>query len=313
MTRVFVPLLIGFIMFGLLGCESTDYPIAPSDLEGRTQSEIETMFEDEGWSVDFIVRSSVLKDESNVFIQYGQVQERNKLAYIIVSGTVIDEDKLFEPVDFEYDGPRLDGMYFDHEEWPLFQEVEGELIGGGGAFEATYTPGMYHGEGGSCIDGDTSVFGYPQEIETRIESSTPSTRYLNVDTPETYPPGEEEEWGFPATDFVCETLSDAEGVVLQTDPGDNLTGNYGRLLAWVWYIPEDGEDYELLNYNIVRQGLGTVEFEFGAGETGDTAYDGKNYNDWMHHAQDLAIEEKRGMHNPEIYDPFWNYDADQPK
>ncbi|MFW6298881.1 MAG: thermonuclease family protein [Bacillota bacterium] len=312
MRFVLSTLFIGLAVLMLFACESSEYPIEPSELEGKTKSEMEPMFDSEGWDVEFQPRSSVERDESNVFIEYGQVNESSKKAYVIVSATVLDEDQLFEPVDLDYDGPRLDDAYFDTSEWPLYEEVDGDLIGGGGAFDSGYTPGDYHGEGGSCIDGDTTVFDYPDEIESKIESDTPSTRYFNVDTPETYDGGEEE-WGFAAKNFTCETLSDAEAVVLQTDPGDNLTGNYDRFLAWVWYIPEGEDDYELLNYNIVRQGLGTVEYEFGAGETGDTAYEGKNYNDWMHEAEDLAIEEERGMHNEDLRSPYWDYDTDSPK
>ncbi|MFP4077930.1 MAG: thermonuclease family protein [Candidatus Izemoplasmataceae bacterium] len=311
MTRILTGFILFFALLALSACESSDYPIDPSDLEGKTQSEMEPMFEDRGWDVEFQTRSSVIRDRSHVFIDYGQVSESQSRAYIIVSATSIDEESLFEPVDIDYDGPRLDEKYLDESAWPLYEKTADDTIGGGGAFEATYTPGSYHDEGGGCIDGDTTVFGYPDEIASRIESNTPSTRYFNVDTPETT--REQEEWGFAAKNFTCETLSDAEGVMLQTDPGDNFTGKYGRLLAWVWYIPEGEEDYELLNYNIVRQGLGTVEYEYGAGETGDTAYDGTNYNDWMHQAEDFAIEEERGMHNEDLYSPYWDYDTDSPK
>lgn len=312
MRHAIIALVLGMLVVVLGGCAPSEYPVDPEDLDGKTESEITAMLEDEGWDVEFLVRSNEKRDESREFIEYGQVKESDQLAYVIVSATIIDEDKLFEPVDIEYDGPRLDEKYFDESEWPLYQEADGELTGGGGVFDVTYTPGDYHGEGGSCIDGDTTVFGYPEEIETRIGSSTPSTRYFNLDTPETIP-GEEEEWGFAAKHFVCETLSEAQAVVLQTDPGDNLTGDYGRLLAWVWYIPAGEDAYELLNYNTVRQGLGTVEYEYGAGETGDTSYDGRNYNTWMHQAEDLAIEEDRGMHNPDLYDPYWNYDTEGPR
>ncbi|MFW5894694.1 MAG: thermonuclease family protein [Bacillota bacterium] len=312
MRSVIRVLLMSAMVAVLFACEASEYPVDPSELEGKTQEEMEPMFEEIDWKVEFQLRSSVEREKSNMFIKYGQVDESSKRAYVIVSATLGDEDELFEPVDMDYEGPRLQEEYFDDSKWPLYEEVDGEWKGGGGAFESGYTPGDYQGEGGSCIDGDTTVFDYPEDIEDRIESDTPSTRYLNVDTPETYSGGEEE-WGFAAKNFTCETLSDAEAVALQTDPGDNLTGNYGRLLAWVWYIPEGEDEYELLNYNIVRQGLGTVEFEFGAGETGDTAYDDKNYNDWMHEAEDLAIEEERGMHNENLRSPYWDYDSDSPK
>ncbi len=199
---------------------------------------------------------------------------------------------------FEYDGPRLDERYYD---LPLYSEEGSDTFGGGGAFMSALE---------NCTDGDTSVFEYPSEIDSRIESYANSTRYLNVDTPETFDGGEEE-WGKTASVYTCERLSNAEEIVLQTDPGDYLTGNYDRLLAWVWVKMESTEDFELLNYTIVRHGLGTVEYEFGAGETDVTVYGGDTYNEWMHAGEALAREEARGMHGPlDAY--YWDYETNSP-
>jgi len=199
---------------------------------------------------------------------------------------------------FGYDGPRLDESYMQMD---LYTESGSDVYGGGGAFDSALD---------YCIDGDTTVFDYPGEIDSRIESDANSTRYLNVDTPETFSGGEEE-WGKTASVYTCKMLTNAEDIILQTDPGDYLTGNYGRLLAWVWVKMDASSEYELLNYNIVRHGLGEVKYEFGAGETDVTVYDGLTYNEWMHAGETIAREENRGMHGS-LEDYYWDYETNSP-
>ncbi|MGM0435430.1 MAG: thermonuclease family protein [Bacillota bacterium] len=304
-------ILTGILMiFTLIACSgSSNYPIDENRLEGKTQDEIAEMYSNTDWNVHFQERSNIEKDVSNEFIEYGMVSESSKDVYIIVSATLYDDQNLFEPVDLEYDGPRLDDAYYD---LPLIERSKEGLLGGGGAFHVDHS-GQYYFDGNpiGCIDGDTTVFDYPESIDEHVTNSTPSTRYLNVDTPETYSGGEEE-WGQPASQFTCDSLDNAEDVVLQTDPGDFLTGDYDRLLAWVWILPEGEDQFELLNYNIVRQGLGQVAFEYGAGETEVTMYEGLTYNEWMHQGETLAREEERGMHNDELKDPYWDYATDSP-
>jgi endonuclease YncB( thermonuclease family) len=104
-------------------------------------------------------------------------------------------------------------------------------------------------------------------------------------------------------------LEAAESIVLQTDPGDGLLDTHGRLLAWVWIQLPDTTEYQLLNYMVVRQGLAQVKYEFGAGE--DLSYGDFTYNEWMHMAEDLAIEEALGQWS-NLRDYYWNYDDDQP-
>ena len=199
---------------------------------------------------------------------------------------------------FEYDGPRLDESYF---EMTLYTESGSDVYGGGGAFQSSLD---------YCTDGDTAVFNYPDENDSRIESTANSTRFLNLNTPETYDDNEEE-WGKTASVYTCKMLTNAEEIVLQTDPGDNLTGYYDRLLAWVWVKMDASSEFELLNYNIVRHGLGIVDYELGAGETDVTVYDGLTYNEWMHAGEDLAREEDRGMHST-LDDYYWDYETDSP-
>lgn len=90
------------------------------------------------------------------------------------------------------------------------------------------------------VDGDTTMFD--------SNGFTFSVRYLGIDTPEStalYEP-----WGKAASKYTSERLSNAEKIVLQAE-GDRQDGN-GRYLAWVWYIPEGGDTFLLLNLELVE-------------------------------------------------------------
>ncbi len=195
----------------------------------------------------------------------------------------------YEAEDIPYDGPYLDEIYF----------TKDALNPRGGAFIVSL---QY------CTDGDTARFVYPTEIYNAINSTAKSTRFLNIDTEETYSGGEEE-WGKPASVYTCDLLTSAKSIALQTDPGDGLLDTHGRLLAWVWIQLYDNDSYQLLNYMVVRQGLAQVKYEFGAGL--DLSYNNTTYNEWMHTAENKAIEEERAQWGDYI-DYYWNYETDSP-
>jgi endonuclease YncB( thermonuclease family) len=80
-----------------------------------------------------------------------------------------------------------------------------------------------------------------------------------VDTPETEKPGQE---GMPyaqaAWDFTKQALSTASEIYIQSDRSAGIKDNYGRNLGVVWYnsgTPQN-PDWHLLNYELVRNGLG---------------------------------------------------------
>ncbi len=288
------------------------------ELEGLAYNDIVVIMDESPWNYTTTIRRFETKDVSRQFIEFNDIDTTQGYVNIVLSAFLYDESDFFEPADIGYDGPYLNDRYFDLNEYPKFIVDGDTTIGGGGAFEVGYRDGSWHEDGpwfnqraGGCIDGDTTVFTYPDQVLDQIASNTPSTRYFNIDTPETFPGGEEV-WGQPATQYVCDVLAQAESIVLQTDPGDNLLGRHGRLLAWVWVLLPEADDYKLLNYMIVRQGLGTVAYEFGAGETEVTIYEGMVYNEWMHHAEALAKEEKLGMFSETMIDPFWDYDSQEP-
>ena len=206
------------------------------------------------------------------------------------------ESIYFQPVSMEYDGLRIDENYLSSE--TFYTDRSGTKWGNGGTFSVSYNPSNGIG---TCIDGDTTVFGFPNNVASLIESSPKRVRYLNMDTPETS--GTPERWGLLAKAYTCNRLLEAESILIQTDPGDKLLDPYGRLLGWVWILDEGEEDYELLNYWLVRQGLAEVKYLFGAGETQATQYQNKTYTEWMYLAQDRAIEDGFGMHSS-LLDPY---------
>jgi len=90
------------------------------------------------------------------------------------------------------------------------------------------------------VDGDTTWFD--------SNGFSFSVRYLGIDTPEST--ALYEAWGKAAAHFTQEVLSSAEHIVLQAE-GEREDGN-GRYLAWVWYLPLGGDQYVLLNLQLVE-------------------------------------------------------------
>ena len=279
------------------------YPVFTGDpsfivlpnLEGLLKEEIINLFEDLGVIITFVNNGIATEDTADLFIEYGQYLvpgdtfDIDSVLPIIVYPELDNESHYFAPLDMEYDGPFLSEDFRDID--PLDPR--------GGYFAVTLN---------YCGDGDTAVFNYPQEVYDAIDSYAKSVRFLNMDTEETYSGGEEE-WGKPASVYTCSLLTSAEEIMLQTDPGDNLLGTYGRLLAWVWIKLPGEDEFHLLNYMVVKQGLAQVKYEFGAGET--ISYGDYTYNEWMHTAEDYAILNDLGQWG-DLLDYYWNYEEDKP-
>jgi endonuclease YncB( thermonuclease family) len=212
------------------------------------------------------------------------------------SSSSSESAQYFYPVDMPYDGLRIDPMYVQSE--TFYTTIQGTNWGNGGTFLVEYNPPLGIG---ACIDGDTTVFRFPNDVANLIQSNPKRVRYLNMDTPETS--RTPEPWGLLAKDYVCESLLNAYSIRIQTDPGDKLLDPYGRLLGWVWIQPTMNDAYELLNYWIVRQGLAEVKYLFGAGETQATVYNDKTYTEWMYLAQARAEADGYGMHSS-LLDPY---------
>jgi beta-lactam-binding protein with PASTA domain/endonuclease YncB( thermonuclease family) len=248
-----------------------------------------------------IIEESSDTTNNDQFIRY-QDYETNEIVpkgsnvYVVISKNL----NIYSPHNLNYDGPRLDSKFTD------VNPVDPR----GGYFLAPLT---------TCVDGDTAKFDYPTYIDNIIGAYA-SVRFLNMDTEETY--NTPEEWGKPASNYTCEMLQNAESIIIQTDPDDGLIDNeeYGRLLGWVWFVPDNTEfklgeitytidQYELLNYKVMQQGLAQVKYLFGSGAI---TYADVSYTNWMYQAQNYAKDNDLGQWG-DLLDPYWDYVNNKPK
>lgn len=100
----------------------------------------------------------------------------------------------------------------------------------------------------TCVDGDTAHF----YVEGKLEK----VRFLSIDTPEVNHENEtmSEPYAVMASDYTCLILTEAKQILLESDPYERQTDQYGRVLAWVWV------DGILLNAQLVEQGYAEVAF-----------------------------------------------------
>ncbi len=266
------------------------------DLTGLNRTEIQRLFDDLRVDIVFYSSGEATTDNEYVFISYGQFGKIGD-KYIIETALPIityseyrEGGMYFSIMEMLYDGPYLD------ESFSFIDPIDPR----GGYFEVTLA---------SCVDGDTARFNYPQIIYDAIPNFSNSTRFLNMDTEETY--GIPKEWGKPGSVYTCDLLNSAESIVLQTDPNDDLIDNedYRRLLAWIWVKLAGEEEYFLLNYMVVKQGLAQVKYDNLAGKT--ISYEGLTYNQWMYIAENYAIENNLGQWG-NLLDYYWDYENDLP-
>ena len=265
------------------------------DLKGLDQDQIIDYFDMYELNVSFSDTFTDVTSLDGVFSHYGSLYEPGDMFALTSNVSVVvyaldgPMDDYYFPIDMVYDGPLLRDVY----------ETIDPIDPRGGYFDVD----LYY-----CSDGDTAVFDYPTDVYNAIISRAKSTRFLNMDTEETFSGGEEE-WGKSGSVYTCSLLESADSIILQTDPGDALTGTYGRLLAWVWVKLPGETDYFLLNYMVVKQGLAQVKYEFGAGL--DLSYGDYTYNEWMHIAEDYAKINDLGQWGDQL-DYYWDYENEQP-
>ena len=103
----------------------------------------------------------------------------------------------------------------------------------------------------SCIDGDTARFRTSNDEVIKA-------RFLAVDTPESvHPTIGEEEFGKEASEFTCNTLTEAKKIVIEYDAASDKKDNYGRHLVWVFV------DDVLLQKSLVSNGYAEVAYLYG--------------------------------------------------
>lgn len=199
----------------------------------------------------------------------------------------LSEEELLE-------GPRIDEPYKNSS---FFKEGS-TTLGGGGYIDVTVK---------SLVDGDTTKFYYPDEVNNAGYPDGTSVRYENIDTPEIYHGGNSpaDPWGDAAKDFTNGLLNKAKRIRLQSLPDVSITETYGRLLLYVWASNEDSGDdsFYMVNHQIVLNGYSNVAF------SGDTSskmlYKGISYYQFLIDAQNKAAKEGLKIHGEK--DPNYNY------
>lgn len=193
----------------------------------------------------------------------------------------IDEETLLK-------GPRLTQKDLDT---PF---CESSVIGNGGTIKA---PLAY------SIDGDTSKINFGYEYEKYGVSGNLSVRYFGINTPE-IAHGQSEKadpYGDEAREYTEKLVESAKSIVIQSIKDYPLHETYGRILGYVWVSNKTNpapEDYELLSYKVVKEGLAKVGFITRSDEyIGKMTYMGISYIEYLYDAQNYAKASKLNIHS----------------
>lgn len=193
----------------------------------------------------------------------------------------IDEETLLK-------GPRLTQKDLDT---PF---CESSVIGNGGTIKA---PLAY------SIDGDTSKINFGYEYEEYGVSGNLSVRYFGINTPE-IAHGQSEKadpYGDEAREYTEKLVESAKSIVIQSIKDYPLHETYGRILGYVWVSNKTNpapEDYELLSYKVVKEGLAKVGFITRSDEyISKMTYMGISYIEYLYDAQNYAKASKLNIHS----------------
>lgn len=132
------------------------------------------------------------------------------------------------------------------------------------------------------IDGDTTHFNVTEPVNG---SRTLKARYLGINTPEST--GKIEEFGKAASNFTREKLSTAESIIVESDSSTwNVDSTGERVLSWVWYKPQGGSEYRLLNLELLQNGYAKP-----------SSLSGNTYGDICTKALNQAKEQKLNIYS----------------
>lgn len=98
-----------------------------------------------------------------------------------------------------------------------------------------------------CVDGDTAWF--------NLNNEKIKTRFLGIDTPEST--NKHEEYGKEASEYTCSKLKSSSIIEIEYDDNSDKLDKYNRHLVWVF------TDNELLQENILKEGLAEVKYIYG--------------------------------------------------
>ena len=101
-----------------------------------------------------------------------------------------------------------------------------------------------------CVDGDT--------IKIELDGKIRTVRMLAVDTPESvHPTKGVEYYGKEASNFTCETFTNAKKIEIEYDNNSDKEDKYGRLLVWVFV------DDNLFQDMLIKEGYAEVAYLYG--------------------------------------------------
>jgi len=101
-----------------------------------------------------------------------------------------------------------------------------------------------------CVDGDT--------IKIEIDGEVKTVRMLAVDTPESvHPTKGVEYYGKEASNFTCETFTNAKKIEIEYDADSDKEDKYGRLLVWLFV------DGSLFQDMLIQGGYAEVAYLYG--------------------------------------------------
>ncbi len=124
-----------------------------------------------------------------------------------------------------------------------------------------------------CVDGDTATFKDASGAKIK-------TRFLAIDTPETvHPTKGVETFGKEASNYTCESLTNAKEIKLEYDGDSDKEDKYGRRLAWIFV------DGVLLQEKLVELGYAKVAYLYGDYE----------YTERLQEVEEKAKESKTGI------------------
>lgn len=104
------------------------------------------------------------------------------------------------------------------------------------------------------VDGDTTHFDVPNDVQKVIGTDVLKARYLGINTPEST--GEIEPWGKKASNYTRAALEGAESIIIESDTATwNADSTGSRYTVWVWYKTAEMSDYRNLNIEILQSGL----------------------------------------------------------
>lgn len=132
-----------------------------------------------------------------------------------------------------------------------------------------------------CVDGDT--------IKVLIKNKEKTVRLLAVDTPESvHPKKSVEYYGKEASEYTCNTITNAKKIELEYDSNSDKEDKYGRLLAWVFV-----DDY-LLQDLLIQNSYAEVAYLYGD----------YKYTSLLQDHQSIAETKNEGIWNSSVREEY---------